>query len=341
MSVALALYCISCRLEGVQALPVTVARRATSSCDDSSNCRTSSHIIWSCLATIFSCTMFAIHPSIPAPYESSFEVGLRRFGIFVMTLITPELVIMWAMKQWIVSRRLAKKYHTVTKHSAHLPDELNELYKEGEIAFPTITKREIEDKSKGDVISKGFVILQTSWFVLQYVARGVERLPITELELVTLAFAVLNLATYALWRNKPLNVQRPFAIHVSNNVHELAPYKQTRGGSSPIELGLGGIVELVDALQSWNMAFAGTAVSVIFGALHCIAWSFKFPSHEMQILWRTCSLAITCLPATLVFCAKLWDVLTDLELDFVDQFVKYFSGTFLAIVLVFFLSFTS
>jgi hypothetical protein len=35
-----------------------------------------------------------------------------------------------------------------------------------------ITEKEIKDRSKGDILSKGFAILQTGWFVLQCIARG-------------------------------------------------------------------------------------------------------------------------------------------------------------------------
>ncbi|TDL13387.1 hypothetical protein BD410DRAFT_735465, partial [Rickenella mellea] len=229
MSVALALYYFSGHLESVQALPLaSIDKWAISACNDLNNCRTTSDIVWSCLTTIFSCTWVAIHPNIPAPHESSFEIGLRHFGIFVMALIAPELVIMWAMRQWVVSRRLAKEHHAEGWTQTHgffalmggfmlfdgkealytlVPEKLDELSKSGKIVFPDISKEDIQDRSKGDIISKGFVIIQTSWFVLQCIARGVEHLAITELELVTLAFAVLNLATYALWWNKPLNVQ--------------------------------------------------------------------------------------------------------------------------------------
>ena len=37
-------------------------------------------------------------------------------------------------------------------------------------------------------------------------------------------------------------------------------------------------------------------VAVIFGAIHCIAWSFQFPSHMEQILWRVSAIAIICVP---------------------------------------------
>lgn len=71
-----------------------------------------------------------------------------------------------------------------------------------------ITEKDIADRSKGDIVSTGLVILQTTWFAIQCIARGVQYLPITELEFVILAFASPNLVTYTLWWNKPLNVQR-------------------------------------------------------------------------------------------------------------------------------------
>jgi hypothetical protein len=70
------------------------------------------------------------------------------------------------------------------------PDELEELLKNNEIR---ITKEEIRDKGRGDALSKGLILIQTTWFILQCIARKVERLPITELELVTLAFAATQL----------------------------------------------------------------------------------------------------------------------------------------------------
>jgi hypothetical protein len=48
---------------------------------------------------------------------------------------------------------------------------------------------------------------QTLWFILQVIVRGVVHLPITELELVTVAYSLLNLFTYVLWPGKPLHVQ--------------------------------------------------------------------------------------------------------------------------------------
>jgi hypothetical protein len=97
------------------------------------------------------------------------------------------------------------------------PDELESYSLTGNGDFPRISKAEIEDKSKGDTISKGVAILQTGWFVTQCIARGVQRLPITELELATVAFAALNFVIYLLWWEKPQSVQRGVRVYKKRN----------------------------------------------------------------------------------------------------------------------------
>jgi hypothetical protein len=78
-----------------------------------------------------------------------------------------------------------------------------------------VTDDEIQDRSKGDELAKAFVIVQTTWFVVQCIARGVQRLTVTELEIVTLAYAALNGVMYFFWWDKPLDVQCPVVIPIS------------------------------------------------------------------------------------------------------------------------------
>src|SRR5712675_2047786 len=94
-----------------------------------------------------------------------------------------------------------------------LPTQLQSYSLTGNDDFPKISKAEIEDRSKGDAISKAVVTLQTGWFVTQSIARVVQRLPITELELATVAFAALNFVICVLWWDKPQNVQRGVRVY--------------------------------------------------------------------------------------------------------------------------------
>jgi hypothetical protein len=107
------------------------------------------------------------------------------------------------------------------------------LIKQGHVDIPTITERTINDKSKSDYLSKGFVVVQTTWFVVQCIARWAKSLPLAELEVVTLAFAILNAITYAIWFDKPQNVQegvrvdlKPASLNPPNPLEPLSAESQ-------------------------------------------------------------------------------------------------------------------
>jgi hypothetical protein len=55
--------------------------------------------------------------------------------------------------------------------------------------FPNLTEKQIYDRCKGDALSKLVVISQLGWFLAQCTARAAQQLTITELELVTAAYA--------------------------------------------------------------------------------------------------------------------------------------------------------
>ncbi|KAF8520601.1 hypothetical protein BU17DRAFT_88782 [Hysterangium stoloniferum] len=72
------------------------------------------------------------------------------------------------------------------------PECFDELLRKGTIEAPTITQTEIQDRSKGDGLSKGLVVVQTTWFVIQCIARKAQGLDMTQIELLTLALSTLN-----------------------------------------------------------------------------------------------------------------------------------------------------
>lgn len=95
--------------------------------------------------------------------------------------------------------------------------DLERLLSRGQIVLPHLSSSEIMDKSKGDAITKTLVLIQTTWFMLQVISRALQHLPITELELTTSAFALLNILTYTLWWKKPMDVRHPVLISLPDN----------------------------------------------------------------------------------------------------------------------------
>jgi hypothetical protein len=118
MLVQLTIYLLVTQFKGVQTLPLLqvpeptnthhIDLRSESDCTDPNQCRMLWSIIWSCSATIFSCTWIALHLNIPSQDERWLKLASRRLGIMIMALVAPELVISWAMRQWFVARRIAK-----------------------------------------------------------------------------------------------------------------------------------------------------------------------------------------------------------------------------------------
>ena len=83
-----------------------------------------------------------------------------------------------------------------------------------QVNFPIFLDDEIKDCSKSDWLVKVVVLVQTTWFVMNCIERLVIKLPLSELEVMTLAYAALSGLIFALWWNKPTDVRFPTKVHL-------------------------------------------------------------------------------------------------------------------------------
>ncbi|THU79073.1 hypothetical protein K435DRAFT_561813, partial [Dendrothele bispora CBS 962.96] len=260
-----------------------VSSGALEGCNDLQSCRTVESIFYNCIAVIFACTYVAIHPNIPRSFRRSsshelIEVGdpftvnwvaviVRDVSCMCFAFLSPELVMLWAMRQWFAARYIARKYSrygwtrthaqflimggfalfkdgtyictlqdsdsfsesdqdavlTIAKNLQIEPRAIHDHFTHTSEAtcllefliqheYIVITRNEISAKSMSDGLTKIIAIGQTSWFIAQCIARAFQGLTITELEIVTVAFALLNIVTYIVWWNKPRRVRHPAKI---------------------------------------------------------------------------------------------------------------------------------
>jgi hypothetical protein len=218
-----------------------------------------------------------------------------------------------------------------------------------EIISPTET--EIKDRSKSDGLTKLIVLVQTLWFVIQCIARGKQRLPLTELEVVTLAYTMLNFFIYIFWWDKPQNVGCPIRVYKTSTAEHKMGAKKVKAWDAGRVMGLidrivayfaGQQDDYVDYSQesSLPMFWAGRSgegagfgaslgmslLAAGFGGIHFIAWASEFSSHAELILWRVACILLTAVPLT------PWITLT-VFWKAVDE-VKWVINAFLALFLL-------
>ncbi|KAJ4292342.1 Squalene epoxidase [Kalmusia sp. IMI 367209] len=95
------------------------------------------------------------------------------------------------------------------------------LVSHGRLRIPDISEKNIWDRSKADLFAKYVAFIQTGWLLCTTIARAIQKLPITPIELFTVAFIVPTLATMLFWAKKPQNVESAVTLSVDWEIGEL------------------------------------------------------------------------------------------------------------------------
>lgn len=208
-------------------------------------------IIRACLLVIFTGVWTVLHINIPATSDGYWAVVFRKLRWAALAAFAPEMLTLIAACQRSASMASAKYLqsqgfaHWTDVHSfyaesggfyLHVPEEpgyppcppfpLNSraiayLVERGYIEMPSITLKDIDDKSKADKFAKIFAVVQSSYLILESIARRVQSLAITPLELTTLAFVPCTLATYYMWMNKLLGVNTSTPIYTTTPISQI------------------------------------------------------------------------------------------------------------------------
>ncbi|KZP12337.1 hypothetical protein FIBSPDRAFT_654585, partial [Athelia psychrophila] len=183
--------------------------------------RTLSNIVWTCLVTIFACIWVSIHRNVVLDSESAVDAFLDRLWIAALTILVPEYTLAWAVRQWIVVRQLSEEFSWTVTHGFFVlmggfyysdghpvsREDLEDIIKTRPFEPPD--DLDIKGRSKSDAFSKTVTVLQTLWFAMQCIARAIQHLPITYLEIATLAYTTMTVQMNYFWYSKPLNVSLP------------------------------------------------------------------------------------------------------------------------------------
>jgi len=89
------------------------------------------------------------------------------------------------------------------------------LISKGYIPAPSITEERILKASKTDKLAKTVALTQSLYVLCQVVARAVQGLGISCLEIITLSFLSCAAPTYFFWLHNPLEGRGPVPIETS------------------------------------------------------------------------------------------------------------------------------
>ena len=321
---------------------------------DSPDGRGTIDIIWACLFTLFICCWSVIHMDIVHGDPGKFEVWWKRpVGktlCVLVVVLAPEALVVHA---WESSRKAARDARKVremkpnsnwTERHAHYAEmggfaakvtnptddkpafcavKVHHLLRlPKRFQFPSTTEVEIMDKSKTDEFVKAFALIQILWLVIQCIARVVQNLAVSTLEISTVCYIPCTIATYYFWWHKPYDVSSIVVLewvpefndgtnaepHLRDELLSLESRHHDRSFlRTPIAI-FNVFLEIflhesrwVNRRRSdkerWSYGNMLSIVSFVFGGLHCIAWNFHFASEWEKWAWRSsCILIGACLP---------------------------------------------
>jgi len=155
---------------------------------------------------------------------------------------------------------------------------------------------DINDRSKGDSLAKAVTCAQISFLLIQTFGRVGQHLPVTALEVVTLALVMCAIIAYGFWWNKPLSILRPTVIHVPFN-HEqiwkiLHQYIESPRNNNDEPIDCNSV-----RFRAWGVnkptgfyIFNAGLLVLAYKLIHLLAWNFQFATSTEKLLWRIITL---------------------------------------------------
>ncbi|KAG6362431.1 hypothetical protein INS49_010661 [Diaporthe citri] len=208
-----------------------------------------------------------------------------------------------------------KEHGTGTVTASHLTERYGRY--EWNVGHPlmhlVLGKDDIQDKSKADWLLKSLAILQVTWIIVNVIVRHTTGLPISQIEIATVAFAIVAvLICLANWW-KPKDISRPTMLqfcgcgkrsgHLRARTQSFtqrilppseAIDKAEKGVPRHINRVANDVLWMEGDIRLLFYLMAGS--SFIFGALHCLAWNFESPTQVELICWRVASPVSAILP---------------------------------------------
>lgn len=133
------------------------------------------------------------------------------------------------------------------------------------------------------------------------IVRLASGLPVSLLELSTLAYFSCAVAMYVLWWHKPFGVEHVSTVQGYTTETPLSPWTITHESDVRYDWHLDFLDVDSPSIQIHTSHLLFYTAATIFSALHLAAWNYEFSSSAVRYLWRMFSLTTTITPILTLF----------------------------------------
>ncbi|KAJ7204709.1 hypothetical protein GGX14DRAFT_645945 [Mycena pura] len=268
-------------------------------------------LVRGCLTTMFLCGWVTIHQNVPPPGQSRLALVWRRIRMMIISFIAPEIMILFAVRQYLLAGKLSREFHFSRAHGffvsmggfvsqGHPIATLKQLRDvPGYVtAIRAVEEAELWDRSDNDALAKALTVVQLLWFYMQVIARPFQ--DIAQVELNTAIFASTSILLWLVWWQKPLDVQRPISISLPGGVKDTD--LQTGTNSVAVDLLQSFVVpsfwtaEVREIQSTTYTLVAACLIAALLGEA-TVRTDELPPSCAERFAWTICSILTAIIPA--------------------------------------------
>ncbi|KAJ5643868.1 uncharacterized protein N7484_006375 [Penicillium longicatenatum] len=97
-------------------------------------------------------------------------------------------------------------------YSVLTDEEMVDFITSGTVRPSDLPEQEIQSRAKADSFAKLFTLFQVTWFLCNAFTRWGYHIPVSPLELATVAYVVIAILTYLTWWYKPKDISTPVLV---------------------------------------------------------------------------------------------------------------------------------
>lgn len=171
------------------------------------------------------------------------------------------------------------------------PDEVISLCKVDRMR-PLFAVDGLEDHSKAGALAKALFCWQLLVFVISCIARRAEHLPLSLLEITTLAHSLCGLAAFVLWWHKPHSVNEVVSVPIDDSLRRKIAWTKYNDDEEPSTIV--GLAILVDPKRESlaKAVLSSLAVPALYGLPHLLGLGTEFPTLAERRCWQVATAII-------------------------------------------------